>query len=362
MTFTEQFPVLNQCTYLNTANSGILSKTLFDWRRENDLEFMASGSRFRLKQQDFLLTVKENVSRYFHAKAKNTFLVPNFSFGFNVFLDGLPANTHFLLLREDYPSVNYAVECRGFKCSYLPISQNLENDILEQLTINEPNVLAISLVQYISGIRIDLNFLKEIKKQFPNLLIVADGTQFCGTERFDFESSGLDVLISSGYKWMLSGYGNGFVFIKETIKNRLYQDRQSRNLPAEPFLKDIKPLNLCFEPGHQDTIAFGSLSQSVLYLETLGSDLIESRIRKLSTRAKAEFTSRGLLAAEVTGREKHSSIFNLKANPGLYEKLEQANIVVSARGQGIRISFHFYNTDEELNHLLEVIDNEINPL
>lgn len=360
MTFTAQFPVLQQCTYLNTANSGILSQSLFDWRRENDREFMISGSRFRLKQQEFLTTVKENLSRFFNARKDNTFLVPNFSFGFNVFLDGLPDNAHFLLLREDYPSVNYAVECRGFKCDYLPVSENLEAAILEQIKTAEPTVLAISLVQYISGILIDLNFLKALKEQFPNLLIVADGTQFCGTERFDFETSGIDVLISSGYKWMLAGYGNGFVFLKENIMNRIYQSQQSGALPTEPFLKDIKPLSLCFEPGHQDTIAFGSLSQSVLYLEELGFDFIESRIRQLSTRARAEFTLRGLLAPEVAAREKHSSIFNLIAGPGLQEKLEQANIVVSARGKGIRISFHFYNTDDELSRLLEVIDNEIN--
>lgn len=356
MTFTNQFPILKTCTYLNTAYSGILSEPLLNWRRTHDLNFFEHGSTFRLHQAEFLQEVKVALASFFKAEAARTFLVPNFSFGFNTFLGGLNASHRFLLLQEDYPSVNFAVTGRGFANECLPVNTHLEENILAKIKVFKPTVFAFSLVQYINGIKFDAVFLKKIKEQFPDLLIVADGTQFCGTERFDFEQSGLDVLIASGYKWMLGGYGNGFVFLKEEVASRLYQSGQQIAHPKEPFLKDKSLLSLYFEPGHQDTLAFGSLLQSVLMLENIGQDVIESNIKELTDQAKKAFTERGLLHPVVAERQNHSSIFNLNLPEKIYRKLTEAGIGCTFRGAGIRVSFHFYNTAQNLAHLLKVID------
>ncbi len=188
------------------------------------------------------------------------------------------------------------------------------------------------------------------------MLIVADGTQFCGTANFNFQDSGLDVLLGSGYKWMLSGYGNGFMLIKDHVNEHLYQDRINHALPQEPFLKHKKLLTLCFEPGHLDTLAFGTLKQSILHLEQLGMDIIEKRLHTLSELAKKAFTERGLLTSEVAQRTIHSTIFNLKSDEALIKRMRDAHVLFSPRGAGLRISFHFYNTEQDLGKLLQIID------
>jgi len=357
MNFTEQFPVLNDYLYLDTAGSGILSQSIQQWRRAHDEQFVKEGSKFRHHQADFLQDVKSHVARFFKAKVENTFLVQNFSIAFNTFLDGLDHSHRFLLLQSDYPSVNYPVESRNFKhIEYAELDENLEQNILNKVRSFKPTILALSLIQYISGIRINLDFIKKLKQEYPEMLIVADGTQFCGTASFNFEDSGLDVLLSSGYKWMLSGYGNGFMLIKDHVKEHLYQDRTSHALPQEPFLKHKKLLALCFEPGHLDTLAFGTLKQSILHLEQLGMDLIEKRLRTLSELAKKAFTERELLSSEVAQRTVHSTIFNLKSDAVLTKKMQDANVLFSPRGAGLRVSFHFYNTEQDLEKLIQIID------
>ncbi|MCD0488205.1 aminotransferase class V-fold PLP-dependent enzyme [Pedobacter sp. MC2016-14] len=356
MNFKALYPVLQSYTYLNTAYSGILSKPLLDWRNNHDQDFLKRGSTFRLQQQEVMQETRQNLARLFRAKASNTFLVPNFSFGFNTFLNGLEGPQRFLLLQEDYPSVNYPVQSRGYECDYVAVDHQLEENLIANIKSFKPSVLALSLVQYISGIKIDFESIKKIKSMFPDLLIVADGTQFCGTAEFNFEASGLDVLISSGYKWMLGGFGNGFVFIKDKINELLYTKAQSANMPTEPFLLNRGILSLYFEPGHQDTLSFGSLNHSILFLEKTGLSFIENQISQLSKKARKAFTERGLLDLAVTQRKSHSSIFNLSISATVAEKLQEANILFSARGNGSRVSFHFYNTEEDLNHLLEVID------
>ncbi|TCD01170.1 aminotransferase class V-fold PLP-dependent enzyme [Pedobacter psychroterrae] len=356
MDFKEQFPVLKDYTYLNTASSGIIAESIQQWRRSHDDQFVMQGSKFRVQQADFLQDVRQTVSRFLHGNIENTFLTQNFSLAFNTFLDGLARSHRFLLIASDYPSVNYPVESRGFSCAYADLDEHLEQNILDKIITFRPTVLAISLVQYINGIKINLGFLKRLKAQNPDLLIVADGTQFCGTEDFNFEQSGLDVLISSGYKWMLAGYGNGFVLIKDTVYPYLYQERVGLALPKEPFLKDRKLLSLCFEPGHLDTLNFGTLKQSILLFEEVGLDFIQNRIETVGKIAKQAFAERGLLSKEVAQRADHSAIFNITADVELIKRIDAADILTLQRGAGLRVAFHFYNDEQDLEKLLKVID------
>ena len=356
MNFRQEFPVLNNYTYLNTASSGILSQPLLDWRRGHDTDFFNNGSIFRNEKDKLLLEAKEAVARFFNSKPKNTFLIPNFSFGFNTLLDKLPKSHRFLLLEDDYPSVNYPVQSRGFIHDYATANEYLEENIVEKIKHFEPTVFAFSIVQYINGIKIDLEFIKKLKKSFPSLLIVADGTQFCGTEIFDFEDSGIDVFISSAYKWMLAGYGNGFIFLKDEVINELFAEAGKLPVPKESFLKGKELPSFYFEPGHQDTLAFGSLLQSILFFEKSGFSSLEERIKKVSAAAKVAFIERGLIDQKVAARKDHSSIFNLNINGNIAKRFHDERIVFSERGTGVRVSFHFYNTENDLQHLLKVID------
>lgn len=202
MNFTSTFPILKNYTYLNTAYSGLLSVDIAAWRAGHDQEFVAGASNFRAENALLINTVRSNISEMFGAKEENTFLVPNFSFGFNTLLNGLDKKHRILLLKEDYPSLVYPVTTMGFEYEEVAIDENMEEHILAAIEIFKPTIFAFSMVQNISGVRMDGSFIKKIKAAYPNLLLIADSTQFLGTTNFDFLSSGLDALIGSGY----SGY------------------------------------------------------------------------------------------------------------------------------------------------------------
>jgi selenocysteine lyase/cysteine desulfurase len=356
MDFSDQFPVLDSYTYLNTANSGILSHSLSAWRNAHDQEFLLTGSLFRLKREEFLQTGRNAIASFFNSHATRTYLVPNFSHGFNVLLEGLGGPKRFVLLKEDYPSVNYPVESRGHQCAYVQIDEQLEQNILEVIRRFNPDVLALSLVQYTNGIKIDLDFLKQLKVDYPDLLIIADGTQFCGTAPFDFENSGIDVLISSGYKWLLGGYGNGFVLITEKAADKLYMNEKRVALPTEGFLTGRNTLSLYFEPGHLDTLNFGTLFNAIAYLQEQGMENIEYKISQLTSKARQAFIDRDLLSATVKKRKNHSAIFNLMLPSAKITELQANDIIFTSRGAGIRVSFHFYNSENDLDTLLNLID------
>lgn len=357
--FSTQFPVTNDYTYLNTASCGLLSASLVEWRQQHDINLFEGGSLYRDLHKPHIRKIRATVARFFSTSESNIALVPNFSFGFNTMLDGLPSGQKILLLKGDYPSINWPVENRDFEICYAQIDANLERNIEKACEEYQPNVLAFSVVQYISGVQIDLDFLKELKARHPNLLLMADGTQFLGTCRYNFEENAIDVLGASSYKWMLSGYGNGFFMIKEKAQERFALKAIGFNSADAKFSKrnDIEFVGR-MEPGHQDTLNYGSLLESIKFMNEVGTERIEKHLKALAGKARTEFEKLGLLDEVAINRHNHSTIFNIQGDADLFQKLKENSIIASLRGHGIRVSFHFYNTEADLQKLISVITSD----
>ncbi|MEG9329030.1 aminotransferase class V-fold PLP-dependent enzyme [Salinimicrobium catena] len=353
--FRKQFPVLNQYTYLNTAASGLLPEAVMEWRQDHDLDLLISGSILKEKQGEVLTGVREVVGRFFNCAPNRVALTPNFSYGFNTLMEGVEKGKKVMLLKNDYPSVNWAVESRDFETCYAEIDENLEQNILELVERVQPDIFAFSLVQWINGIKIDLDFLKELKQNFPDLLLFGDGTQYCGTENFDFEDSALDVVGASTYKWMNAGYGNAFFLFKQHMEDKISPRSLGFNSLQGKYKAHEGSLIGKFEPGHQDTLNFGSLQVAIELIEKTGIENIEKQVNFLASEAKKAFEKQGLLEPAVTKRSLHSSIFNIKGDEAVFRKLRSNNILCSQRGEGIRVSFHYFNTEDDLEKLLKAL-------
>lgn len=355
----EKFPVLQNHIYANTASSGLPYTDLMEWRRKHDQAFMEGGSMMRDNAHAAISKTRETVGRFFGCKYENIALLQNFSIGMNMLLEGLDKTEKVLFLSNDYPSLAWPFERRGFSFSFAKIDENLERNILRKIEEDKISILAISIVQWLNGVKIDLGFLKKLKAQNPDLLIIADGTQFCGTAEFDFENSGIDVLGASCYKWLLSGYGNGFMLFKDIVQERSNLKTIGFNATnANKSKKDTVRFARRFEPGHLDTLNFGSLKFSLEFFEKLGKQNIESKLNELSTYAKKELTDLGLLQNEVLQRAEHSTIFNIKGDKVLFDALAKENIITSLRGDGIRLSFHIYNTTNDIDEIVKVLKTD----
>ncbi len=356
----KEFPVLRQSIYADTASYGLLYDDLIEWRQEIDLDFLLKGSRMRPNSLKIEEETRKTIANFFTCKTKNVALVSNFSTGLNIFLDGLAINSKVLLIEDDYPSLNWPFESRGFDISYIKITENLEETIEKAIQEQKINVLALSVVQWLNGIKINLDFLKRIKDNYPHVLIIGDGTQFLGTEKFNFENSAFDVLGTSAYKWLLAGYGCGFMMFKSYVE-------KSANVKFVGFTSAFNDVDNVdnigfakrFEPGHKSSLSFGSIKFSLDFMNQLGVDTIDKQIMKLSAFAKTEFERLDLLENIVVKRANHSSIFNIKGGDDLFKYLENNDVVCSQRNGGIRVSFHFYNTKEDIQQIVKLIERFI---
>lgn len=353
------FPVTSQYTYVNTAACGLLSESLMEWRQEHDIDYLIGGSSFKDSMVKFINGVRTTVATFFGSKVQNTMLVPNFSFGLNVFLKGLPGKHKVLLLEGDYPSVNWPLIASGHEVLQLTITENIEEEILEAVNNFKPSIFAFSIVQYITGFKITPGFVNELKNLHPELIVIGDGTQYFGTEPFNFETSGFDAVGSSGYKWLLAGYGNGFFLLKDGWAHKLYAESLPHEPQKEPFLEGKNHLMYHFEPGHLDTLNFGSLQFSLNRLDKIGLEAISDHLAMLSAYAKEVFGKLGVLDQVTQKRKLHSTIFKLNVTNRVLDVLAQKDVLTSVRGGGLRVSFHIYNTKKDIDKVALIIRNHL---
>ncbi len=352
----KQFPVLRQNIYVNTPVLGPFYDDLLDWRQERDLDFLLKASDMRGQTLATISETRTAVSEYFDCKRENVALVNNFSTGLNMLLEGVAKNRKVLLLANDYPSVDWPFMSRGFEILYAQIDENLEATIAHIIATEEVSILALSLVQWQTGLKIDLDFLVALKSRHPNLLIIADGTQFLGTTNFSFANSGIDVLGASAYKWLLAGYGSGFMMFKDGVQEQCDLKTIGFNAAnAVPEKKNDIRFARRFEPGHLACINFGSLKFSLDFMSKIGKDTIEAQNQKLARKAKAAFTELGLLHAVAITRRPQSTIFNIKGDTALFETLTNNDVVCAQRGEGIRMGFHFYNSENDIDFICDLL-------
>lgn len=355
----KKFPVLQQNIYANTAATGLLSEDLLEWRQEHDLDYLIGGSMMKMNSNKMHTQTRKVVGRFFNCPSDNVALVPSFTIGLNLLLEGLDKKEKVLLLQGDYPSLNWPFESRNFDIEFIDITHNLEELIYDKIKEGSITVLALSIIQWLNGVKIDLEFLNKLKNDFPHLMIIADGTQFLGTSNFDFSSSAIDIIGASAYKWLLAGFGNGLLLIKEDIKQRF--NLQSNGYGSGRNSKEFEhKRTFCkhLEPGHLDSLNFGSLEFSLDFLSRIGMKSIDAKMKELSNKAKGLFTDLDVLEDNVIKRNEHSTIFNIKADQTIFDRLLQENVVCSQRGDGIRLSFHFYNSVDEIYRIVEILKKD----
>ena len=355
MSIKSHFPITSTITYLNTAACGLISDEVFKAKNEDNHLLYFNTPMYQEREYEIVMETRRLISEIFCADVNNIAITPNFSVSFNHILDGLNRELSFLCLEDDYPSLLFPIKKRGFKLNTLEISHNVEEEIYNYVETYSPDVLALSITQFLNGIHIKPSFLKTLKNDFPKLLILADATQYLGVEDFNFKDSRIDAVISSCYKWLNAGLGSCIVLISDELKNKIDSKTIGANSLVDKTKMDMRGMGF-LEPGHFELNSIKSLQAALkLHYKTIGIDFISKQIQDVSFLAFEKFKALELLDVQTSQRQFHSSIFNVKMDVNQLETLQKQNIYVSKRGNGLRISFHYYNTQEDLEHFLKII-------
>ncbi|MEM3874181.1 MAG: aminotransferase class V-fold PLP-dependent enzyme [Candidatus Bathyarchaeia archaeon] len=364
----ELFPIVKNKVFLNHAAQSPLPKPVADAVKKCVEDFSAFGGVSTSEWDDY---GKALFARLIGAKPEEIALVENTSIGLNIAANMLeyPPGSKVVTTDLEYPSVVYPWLKRslGVKIHYVKnVGGKIPLEDFEKAVDDSTVAVAVSHVEYVNGFRNDLRALSQIAHEHGAYLIV-DAIQSAGVIPIDVKREGVDFLATACYKWLLSPTGAAYLYVREDLIEKFEPSYIGwASVKQEIFetvdFWDIWNLRLSetasrFEVGTPSFLSFVGAAEAIKMLLSFGIENIEKRVLKLTDHLIEAVKALGLELQTPEEPKHRSGIVNFKIDKPkeIAEQLRRMGIVVSARANGIRVSPHFYNTEEEIDKLIDEV-------
>jgi selenocysteine lyase/cysteine desulfurase len=362
--FRQLVPVTQKFIYLNHAAISPTPLPVYYEVNRYLIDVMRVGSiTVNQEEIDELFHIREKIGKLINSSPDEISLIPNTSYGINIVAHGvdLKEGENVVTDNLEFPATVYPfikLQKRGVKVKIAKVRpETIEDDILSE-TDKNTRLISISHVSFNTGVRIDV---KKIVKEAKELgaLVLLDIIQSAGAVDINVKELDVDFAVAGGYKWLMAPQGSGFIYVKKGLIEDppFYGWKSSSNyldFDAEHFIMEKGPRR--FEIGTIDIAANLGLAKSCEIIDSNKEEIFQ-RVLQLS-----EYTIK--LAEEnkfeaITPKDKRAGIVVIKVkNPKkASEFLLRKGIIVSPRGEGIRISTHFYNMEEEIEKTIVEIKN-----
>jgi selenocysteine lyase/cysteine desulfurase len=370
------FSLEDHLHYLNCATMSPLLKSV----EEVGFEGIRRKSQpYNITQETFFETtkpVKEQFASLINCPdPERIALSPSVSYGMATVAKNLKATQwqEILLVHEEFPSDVYAWEevCADkslkVRTIHPPQSQEnrgkLWNERLLEAISSKTCMVAISPVHWADGTLFDLLQIGQRCREVGAAFII-DGTQSVGAFPFDVEAIKPDALICVGYKWLLGPYSSGVSYFGEYFDNGTPLERNWINRVGSEDFKSLVNYQTAYRPkadrynvGERSNFILNPmLAESLRQINEWGVDNIQHYCQSLLTDALVELRNAGYWVEDQQYRASH--LFGLRVPTGadiskIQAELKKRNVLVSFRGDAIRISPHLYNTSNDVAMLLE---------
>jgi selenocysteine lyase/cysteine desulfurase len=213
-------------------------------------------------------------------------------------------------------------------------------------TAGDYDVVVASLVQSANGVVLDLDALRA-GLAGADTLVVVDVTQAVGWKRLDL--GWVDVTVAAVYKWLLAPRGTAWMSLSDRISGQMTPHAANWYAGEEPW-STIYGLPLRLAPDAR------SFNTSPAWFGALGSGLTLPWLASLDA-AELEAHTVGLagrLRSELALPQQNSAIVSMPMTDAA-DRLRRAGIRASVRAGAVRVGFHLYNTEDDLDRLLDAL-------
>jgi selenocysteine lyase/cysteine desulfurase len=321
--------------------------------------------------------IRKNLGKLINAASRQIAIVPSASYGLKAAVNNLPLNNgkHAITVSAEFPSGYYTISkwCKQNNKELKIISPpaNLINrgkkwneQILDSIN-DDTAVVLMSSIHWADGTKFNLQKIGERCKKV-NALFVVDGTQSVGALSIDVKAYQIDALVCAAYKWLLAPYSMGFAYFSEFFNNGIpLEDTWMNKTNAENFsalssyVEDYRPGAARYNAGEfSNFILVPMFNKALEQILEWNVSSIQEYCSNLVTPLVQLLKEKGFWTEDEDYRTNHLFGFLLPKTINtisLLEKLQQRKIYVSLRGDSIRVSPHVYNTNKDIEALMEVL-------
>lgn len=356
----KQFPVTERVAYLNTAAAGPLSRTVSDAGAEYYVQMRDDGDKRWDEWLEKREAVRSRIAAFINAEPDEIGLTTNTSSGMNLIIDALEQRGEVISNDLEFPVSTIPWMHRRIPV-HLVKNRNGQVDLNDIAAAASPKtgVISISHVQFSNGFRTDLNALGEAKGRYA---LVVNASQSAGAFAIDVKRMRIDALCATGHKWMLAGYGSGFVYLSRELQAESKPSAIGWLSVQEPYAMKNDEIVMRYEMSARSELGcphfagMFALGASVELLTKIGMEEIEARALALNrylTRRLEEIGCELLSPLSDEGFRSAETLVALAEPAKVTAELAEQGVVVTEKPQGIRVATDFFNNEDDIERLIE---------
>jgi cysteine desulfurase/selenocysteine lyase len=361
----KDFPVVEQGIYLNSAYitpsplQAVRTAQDFAERKARDPVSLGSmlgeTNAMRGKFARLVGATEEEIGVLFATSDGENIVTRALDFrpGDNVVVDDLHYDTTYILyqhLRETRGIEVRTVRNQGGAASAEAFAEQVDD---------RTKLVSVSWISHVNGYRHDLAALARLAHDHGAYLY-ADAIQGVGMLDLDVRDTGIDFFTAGTYKWLLGGFGVAPFYVKAELLDTVSVDRFGSLQSAEDLGGHRFRLHEDAKKYGYATMSFGAvfqLSAALDYLLRVGVQNVERHTVALANRLNEGLRAQG--HDVLTPRGNRSAIVTFEHGHDLdmvHQSLDEASITLTVRDGGaqLRAGIALFNTDEEIDRLLEV--------
>jgi len=366
-TLRADFPTTSARVYLDIANKAILPRSveaaMGEWMA--DVYERAGENAFSMQRIE---ETRDVVADVFGAPRDCLAFIKNTSEGVNIVAQGFPWRPGDNVVISEYEHENNTFPWRHLAGRGVEVrlaspgaDGRITVDRYEKLIDDRTRIIAVAWVVYGNGYRADLQTLSAFCHE-RDIKLVVDGIQAVGVLSAPISSVGADVLIAGGHKAQFSLAGAGIMYATPEMIEMLtppYAAKFSfssldRTLPNPELAHDAHR----FEYGNPNFLGRWVQRRSAEYIRSIGLANIESRVRHLTTYLMDAARTRQIRVRTPEPWPERAGIVSLDLGrdaQAMVAALRDQGIVVSYKDTHLRASIHFYNSEDDIDRLMDAL-------
>jgi selenocysteine lyase/cysteine desulfurase len=368
-----EFPVTREKIFLGHAGDSPLPRRVAEAVTDYALQ-ATTGDQEKFAYPAILETGRKLGAQLLNCKPDEVAFVGPTSLALSFLASGLKLRKgdNILVYFEDYPSNVYpwmalaeqGVEVRLMNTRGLGLIR--PKDVMGQVDENT-RLVALATCHFISGYRIDFQAIGKYLRG-RHILFCLDGIQTLGA--FPTTVEAVDLLAADAHKWLLGPCGAGLMYVRGSVQGMInppiygWNNVRCPNYVAQEQIV-LRTGAQKYEAGTYNLLGIvGLVTAMELLLEVGVENIARELLRKRALLVPA-LQGKGFTVLQADAPAENASGIVSFCRPGsdladLHQKLTDAGVVTSLRadrtGQKyIRLSPHFYNTDAELERMLELV-------
>ncbi len=298
-------------------------------------------------------------------------LVPSVSYGIGVAATNLPvaAGQRIVVLAEQFPSNVYPWRELAARRDAVvhTVPRPADGDwtaavvgAVDQRTA----VVAVPNVHWTDGTCVDLVAVGRAARVAGAALVV-DATQSLGAHPLDVAAVQPDFLVNAAYKWLLGPYSLAFLYAAPHRRegaplehNWITRAGSEDFAGLVDYIDSFQRGAVRYDAGERSNFALMPMAIAALtQILEWGVAGIAGYAGSLTGRVERETAALGLSPVPAGSRAAH--LMGVRFPGGvpvdLVARLAAAGVHVSVRGDSVRVSAHVFNTDADVDRLLEVL-------